>query len=183
MTLAILAKLRKAIVAVADGRLSRPDGVSFDTAAKIIKVRPTYFYPRSSIGTVEQTGQYHMFEWCLVYAGTYALASEIREEFRRLVGNMLVDRLAYDRVDFVEQFSGAHRGDPDFHISLTELPKIPRQAIIEILKEVCQKKGDEWMSNRSLIPDVEFLLFGTNEETTKLIASIMMSPTPALGTR
>lgn len=167
MTLAILAKLRGTIVAVADGRLSRADGVSFDTAPKIVKVRPTYVYPRSSMGSVEQVGEHHMFEWCLLYAGTYALASEIREGFRLGITRMRVDRTSDERVDFVEAFSGAHKGNPDFYIHYSELPKIPSRLIVEELKGACQKKGDEWTKNRSLLPDAEFLLFGTNEETSE----------------
>jgi hypothetical protein len=166
MTIGAFAKLRSAVVAVADGRLSPiPGVVSLDSASKISRVRPEYKYPLSSMGAVDQFSTYHMYDWCLMYAGTYALASEIRDAFRTAVTNLLVDRLDNDDVDFVAEWSGRHRGNDEFHIHGSELPKIPARIIVDELRLAYQSKGTEWMVNRGLIPDVEFILFGTNEET------------------
>jgi hypothetical protein len=174
MTIGIFAKLRGVVVAVADGRLSRGAGsVSFDSAAKIGGIRPEYRYPLSSMGAVDRSEPYHMYDWCLMYAGTYALASEIRDAFRTAVTNLLVDRLDNGDVDFVAAWSGRHRGNDEFHISSSELPKIPARIIVDELRRAYRSKGDEWMANRAEYPDVEFILFGTNEETREYEAYVV----------
>jgi uncharacterized protein (UPF0303 family) len=161
------------VVAVADGRLSiAPGSVSLDSAEKISRIRPEYRYPLSTMGTVERSQAYHMYDWCFMYAGTYALASEIRDAFRKGVTSLLVDRLDNGDVDFVAAWSGSHRGNDEFYIHNSELPKIPSRIIVDELRRAYQSKGDEWMTNRSLIPDVEFILFGTNEETREYEAYV-----------
>jgi hypothetical protein len=174
MTIGAFAKLRGVVVAVADGRLSIAPGlVSLNSAEKISRIRPEYRYPVSSMGTVDRSEPYHMYDWCLMYAGTYALASEIKDAFRTAVTNLLVDRLDNGDVDFVAAWSGSHRGNDEFYIHGGELPKIPSRIIVDELRRAYQSKGDEWMANRSKIPDVEFILFGTNEETREYEAYVV----------
>lgn len=174
MTIGVFAKLRDVVVAVSDGRLSiGPGSVSLDSAAKISRIRPEYRYPLSSMGTVDRSEPYHMYDWCIMYAGTYALASEIRDAFRTAVTNLLVDRLDDGDVDFVAAWSGRHRGNDEFYIHGSELPKIPSRIIVDELRRAYRSKGDEWMANRSRIPDVEFILFGTNGETREYEAYVV----------
>lgn len=165
MTIGAVAKLRGVVVAVADGRLARQGSVSLDTAAKIGVIRPEYRYPVSSMGTVDREQTYHHYDWCLLYAGTYALASEIRDAFRTAVTNLLVDRVSGGEVDFVEAWSGDHRGNDEFYIAPSELPKITSRIVLDELRRAYQAKGDEWMANRVELPDVEFILFGTDGQT------------------
>jgi hypothetical protein len=165
MTIGAVAKLRGVVVAVADGRLAREGRVSLDTAAKIGVIRPEYRYPVSSMGTVDRGQTYHLYGWCLLYAGTYALASEIRDAFRSAVTGLLVDRVPGGDVDFVDEWSGDHKGNDEFHIGPTELPKITARIVLDELRRAYQAKGDEWMVNRVELPDVEFILFGTDGET------------------
>lgn len=169
MTIGVVVKLRKTVVALADGRLSRTDRISFDTAPKITRVRPGYRYPLASMGAQERTAFYGRYDWCLLYAGTYALASEIREEFRQRVANFLVDQTD-DGVQLVEQFSGRHRSDPLFQIPQYDLPRLPSRLVVDALKFAYEVKATEWRTRRTEQPDAEFLLFGTDDETEDYVA-------------
>ncbi len=166
MTICALVKGRRSTILVADGRLSRYErSVSFDTAQKLALVRPRYVYPVISLGRFDRWAARTTREWCLGYAGTYALATQVREAFVNSITNMIVVR-DYDqggKPDFVRRYTPSDNYDDDYNFEEDEFPSIDTRVIRDELKAACQRKGNEWALNRLEVPDAEFLLFGYDE--------------------
>lgn len=160
MTIGILVKLTGAVIAVADGRLSAQDRVSLDTTDKISIIKPVCTYPLSSMGAKERTKSYERHSWGFMYAGTYTLASEIRDAFQRAMQNILVDRGDDGKVTFVSKFSGRHRGNGDFYIRQSELPEVSGRIVVSELRRIYEDKASEWFSNKGAWSDVEIIIFG-----------------------
>lgn len=161
MTSCLLVKAPDRLVAVADGRLSvSATTVSFDSTLKIHRVTPKYRVPVISLGRFD-----HYRDWigedCFVaYAGTYALASEVLQEFIRRVSGRLILVWRERRAELSETFDESAQFLDDYIFRESDYAEFGPREMLEHFTSALQTKGNEWCANRKIRADVEFLIFG-----------------------
>jgi hypothetical protein len=92
MTVCAVIKLKRAMVAIADGRLISGSNISFDTTEKLVPVRTLYRVPRIRLAYFSHFEDYVGSTWHVAYAGTYALCSQVIESFRNRMTNLYLVR-------------------------------------------------------------------------------------------
>lgn len=168
MTVCAVVKLKEAIVAIADGRLTSGSGTSFNTTEKIVPVRALYQVPRISLANFSHFDDCVGSTWYVAYAGTYALCSQIVEDFRsRMISFYLVRNYETRRGDLgapylTPEWKRADMWDDHYNFRADELPKFDRSIVRAAFIDSCQPKADEWLLNRKSL-DCEFLLFGRDD--------------------
>lgn len=182
MTSCILLKASDRVVVVADGRLSvSPTTVSFDTAAKIERFTPRYRIPVVMMGRFSHYGHWTGDDWFVAYAGTFALAALIKDEFRKLISDRLV-LVWEDRIPCLsETFDEDAQFVEDYAFKTSELLELGRREIVAQFQAAVQKKADEWCGNRLMHADCEFLLFGRDSDRKFHAYKVTIDPSWAPG--
>lgn len=165
MTVCAIVILKDAVVAIADGRLTSGSLVSFNTTQKICQFRPRYRYPVITMDRFNYFEERFGIPWHLMYAGTYALCSEVINEFVRRITGLYLTR-DYDREGFpvlstVSDVSGHETNDYNFRPE--ELPIFDRKVLTDEFRECLRLKADEWLGNGKPL-DCQFILFGSREK-------------------
>lgn len=161
MTSCLFVKAPDRLVAVADGRLSIDEStVSFDSTLKIQRVTPKYRIPIVSLGRFDHYRDWIAEDCFVAYAGTYALASEVIQEFSRRVSGRHILVWRQGRSELSDRFDENAQFLDDYLFRESDLAEFGAREILEQFRAALQTKGDEWCANRKVRADVEFLLFG-----------------------
>lgn len=179
MTVCAVVKLRRAIVAIADGRLISGANKSFDTTDKIVPVRARYRIPRISRSRFSHFEDHVGSQWYAAYAGTYALCSQIIEGFRNRMINLYLVRNYERRLGEIgapyitSEWKRADSWDDNYNFRPDELLKFDRSIVKSEFLAACQSKANEWMSYGKPL-DSEFLVFG-RDDLTKCYSAFRIS--------
>ncbi|MCZ7497248.1 hypothetical protein G6M78_15415 [Agrobacterium tumefaciens] len=166
MTICAVVILKDALVGIADGRLTSGSQKSFDSTEKIIAFQPAYKYPIISMSRFDRFSHRFGNQWYLMYAGTYALCTEIINLFKRRISGLYLKR-DYGQAGlpvFSYEFDTSRNYMDDYNFDPAELKNFDRMDIITEFKDCLQEKADEWLSNSKPI-DCQFILFGVRENT------------------
>lgn len=170
MTICAVVKLRNALVAISDGRLSRDDdSVSFDTALKTSLFTPSYQFPLVRMGRFERFERYNGRRWGIAYSGTYSLATQIRDEAIRLSTSLYLNRSVDGNPELKENFERAEWYDDNYNFERDEHLPFGASDIFGAFEQACRSKGEEWIATRGF-PDTEFLVFGLDQRNSEYAA-------------
>lgn len=165
MTSCLLVKAPDRLVAVADGRLSIDEAtVSFDSTLKIQRVTPKYRIPIVSLGRFDHYRDWSGEDCFVAYAGTYALASEVIQEFSRRVSGRHTLVWRQGKAELSDRFDENAQFLDDYLFRERDLAEFGARELLEQFRAALQIKGEEWCANRKIPADVEFLLFGKGTE-------------------
>lgn len=165
MTSCILVKSTKRLVAISDGRLSRDDDTqTFNSTRKLIEFPISYRIPIFSRGRFDFFTEYRSTPWYLAYAGTHTVTTEIIDLFRQKINSLYLSRdknSGHSILDHSTFTSGSF--DDDYNFTTSEHIKIHARDVVQELIDAFETRGNEYSTNRGVMPDSQFILFGNEE--------------------
>lgn len=166
MTIIAFHYTEDALLAVADGLISRAGTRVIDGTKKILTFKPVYKVPKVSLGRLNGFSEFNGGVFCIGYAGNFTVVSDIINTFTSIVTNKLVlDRdsvgkpTVYNRIDEGRGLRGGSYWD-DYNFSSDEMPPITINFLANILQKVIESTCADFAKNAMQSPDVEILLFG-----------------------
>lgn len=172
MTSVLLLKGPDRLVAVADGRLTVGEQtVRTNEAEKLRLFTPRYHLPKISMNRFHNFVEVTERDWCVAYAGTYALASLTIDQFVRAInGGLYLDRDGRDGSPvFVDHFDTGAQYMDEFNFTEADRRRLGAYEISSEFLKVAERRFKEWVQSGDA-PDCEFLLFGLDGPTNEFHA-------------
>lgn len=169
MTIIAFHHTEDALLAVADGLISRAGARVIDETKKILAFKPAYKVPRVLLERFNGFSEYNGGVFCIGYAGNFTIISDVINTFTSIVTSKLVlDRdsagtpTVYNRLDEGRGLRERSYSD-DYNFSSDDMPPITINFLANILQKVIESTCADFAKNAMQSPDIEIILFG--EET------------------